>query len=194
MFNKCGIVVLGFGLGTMPLGGIMKIRQEQLDQYDLVIGDYIEKVASKYAPKIGRFLIQFSTLEHTLDIAINECISDRMHSTGYLILEGLSLERKIELYRKLSQEYIKHVRPHRLDKLKLIIKRLGEARVFRNYLVHANWSTLEQSGYVRIRVVEKDVEIVFKKVRIKPATIDAWIRRIERLSEQLWDFAETQFN
>jgi hypothetical protein len=179
-------------LSRGPLGGIMKVKQEQLEQYDWVFSDYIDRVKVKYAPKIGRFLIEFSSLEHTLDIATINYISDRSHDLGYLILEGNSLYNKIELFRKLSRDFTMLTRPQRVKRPEGIVKRLHEIRVFRNYISHANWSTLERTGYVRTKVVEKDAEILFKKVRITPKVIDAWTRRVERLDERLYDFAETQ--
>jgi hypothetical protein len=172
----------------------MKIKQEQIEQYDYVFSDYIDKVESKYAARIGQFFIAFSSLEHTLDISIAQCISDRSHDLGYLVLEGNNLYSKIELYRKLSQAYVRLVRPNKSNKLATLVRRLHEVRVFRNYLSHANWPTLESSGYVRTKVAEKEGEIILKKVRITPKTIDAWNRKVQRLDEQLDEFAETQFD
>lgn len=168
----------------------MKIKQEQIEQYDLVYSDYIDKVKLKYAPKIGKFLIQFNSLEYKLDLSIVENISDRSHELGYLVVEGNNLNNKIELFRKLYHVRIKYIHPKKLKNLTLIVKRLNEARIFRNYISHANWETLERSGYVRTRVVEKNGDIIFKKVRITPKVIDAWIRRVDRLTEQLYNFAE----
>ena len=174
------------------LARIMKVKQEQIEQYDWGSSDYLEKVESKYAPKIGLFFIQFSALESTLDIATVEHISDRSHDLGYLVLEGNNLHNKIELFRKLSHVYTMYTRPRRLKRLSVLVKRLHEVRIFRNHLSHANWSTLERTGYVRTKVVEKEGEITFKKVRITPHVIDAWTRRVERLHRQLDNFVETQ--
>jgi hypothetical protein len=168
----------------------MKLKQNPLDQYDLVYGDYIDKVARRYEPRIGRLFIQFSELEHTLDIAIVERLFDRSHDLGYLVIEGSSLNNKIELFRKLFHSYTKHLLPVRMKKFQNIVKRLHEARIFRNYVAHANWRTLDKSGYVRTRVSEKEGEIIFKKVRITPSVLEAWHRRIERLHELLDEFVE----
>jgi hypothetical protein len=168
----------------------MKVKSESLEQYDLVDGDYIDKVARRYEARIGRLLIRFSALEHDLDIAIAECLSDRSHDLGYIVLEGYSLNNKIELLRMLLHSYTKLVVPSRLKELQSIVKKLHEARIFRNYVAHANWRTLEKSGYVRTRVSEKDGDIVFKKVRVTPAVLDAWYRRIVRVDEMLNEFVE----
>ena len=168
----------------------MKVKQDVLEQYDYVHGDYIDKVARRYEARIGRFLIRFSELEHNLDIAIAESLSDRSHDLGYMVLEGYSLNNKIELFRRLFHSYTKHVLPSRMTKFQGIVKKLHEARIFRNYVAHANWRTLEKSGYVRTRVNEKEGDIVFKKVRITPSVLDAWFRRIERLDELLYEIAD----
>lgn len=166
----------------------MKLKPDPLEQYDLVCDDYIDKVASKYAPKIGKIFIQFSDLEHTLDITIIERLFDRSHDLGYLVIEGSSLNNKIELFRKLFSQYIKQIKPNRTKKFLNMVKRLHEARLFRNHIAHANWRTLDNSGYVRTKVSEKAEEIIFKKVRITPSALDAWLRRIERLNELLYEF------
>lgn len=168
----------------------MKVKSESLDQYDLVTDDYIDKVARRYESRIGRLFIRFSELEHNLDIAIVEHVSDRSHDLGYMVLDGLSLYNKIELFRRLLHSYTKHVRPSRLKSFPSIVTKLHEARTFRNYVAHANWRTLETSGYVRTKVTEKEGDIVFKKVRVTPSVLDAWVRRIDRLDALLYEFVE----
>lgn len=169
----------------------MKVKQEKLEQYDFVNSDYIEKAEDHYAPSIGLFLIRFSELEHTLDTAIANHIADNAHEMGYLVIEGLGLHNKIELLRKLFHLHTKYLQPKRLARLKRLVKKLHELRVFRNYIAHANWSTLDKSGYVRTKIDEKDGEIILKKVRITPSKIEGWIGRIESLSEDLDEFADT---
>jgi len=168
----------------------MKVKHTPLDQYDLVYDDYIDKVTPRYAPRIGRFVIRFAELEHTLDISIADFLFDRSHELGYMVIEGNTLNNKIELFRKLFHGHTKYLHPSQLDKFQQLVRRLHEARVFRNYVAHANWRTLERSGYVRTRVSEKEGEVIFKKVRITPAVIDAWIRRVERLDGLLDEFVE----
>jgi len=170
----------------------MKVKSEPLDQYDTVYSDYIDRVARRYEGRIGRLLIRFSELEHNLDIAIAERLSDRSHDLGYVVLEGYTLNNKIDLFRRIAHSYLRFLSPSRLKALKSIVKKLHEARVFRNYVAHANWRTLERSGYVRTRVSEKDGDIVFKKERITPSVLDAWYRRIDRLDQLLNGFAEAQ--
>ncbi len=165
----------------------MKVKHDKLsEQYDFVDGEYIAKVKAKYAPGIGLFLIRFSSLEHTLDLFIANFLHGGGHHFGYLVIEGNSLNNKIELLRKLHPKSI--VDPKVFRRLSTLVKRLHSARVFRNYVAHANWSTLENTGYVRTKVDEKDGEVIFRKVRITPKVIRAWIQRVDKLEEQLSDF------
>jgi hypothetical protein len=170
----------------------MKVRSDRfLEQFDHVFGEYIEKVKIKYASRIGLFFIRFSALEHRLDICLAERISDREHHSGYIVIEGMPLNGRIELFRKLFAGFVKGTHPRYTAKLKVIVKRLHAARIFRNYVAHANWSTLENTGYVRTRIDENDGEVVFKRVRITPKVITAWIQRVVTLECQLDEFVES---
>lgn len=81
----------------------MKVKHDRFsEQYDHALGEYIDKVKTKYAVGIGLFLIRFSSLEHTLDICILDLLSDREHSSGYILIEGISPNSKINLFRKRS--------------------------------------------------------------------------------------------
>lgn len=168
----------------------MKVKQDRLEQYDYPDGEYLDKVRRRYVAPIGKFLIGFSSLEHSLDIHIAESFIDDAHEYGYLIIEGSSLCNKIDLFRKLFQMRLRYMKPRHLVKLAAILKRLHAARVFRNYIAHANWVSLEKSGYVRTKIDEKDGEVVLKKVRITPIIIGSWIKRVERLENDLYEFVE----
>lgn len=169
---------------------IMKIKQDRLDQYDYPTGEYLDSVRRRYIGRIGKFMIAFSSLEHSLDIHIAECFMDDAHEYGYLVIEGSSLNNKIDLFRKMLQMRLRYLKPNQLGKLKVILNRLNAAKTFRNYIAHANWLSLEKTGYVRTKVDEKDGEVVLKKVRITPSVIDVWVNRIERLETDLDSFVE----
>ena len=170
----------------------MKVRRDRfLEQYDHVLGEYVDKVKSKYAPRIGLFLIRFSSLEHTLDICIADRLLDRSHQFGYIVVGGMPLNGKIELFRKLFHAFVRGTKPKHSASLRVLVTRLHAVRVFRNYLAHANWNTLERTGYVRTKIDESDGEVIFKKVRITPKVISAWTRRVVELERRLDDFAES---
>jgi len=78
-----------------------KNNYDALEQYDYIDGEYLEKVVDKYCPLIGLFLINFSILEHELNLAIADFISDRAHETGFVIIEKITTSNKIELFYKM---------------------------------------------------------------------------------------------
>lgn len=55
---------------------------EELEQCDYIDSDYLEEVQSKYSSVIGEFMIDFSYLEHEINLAIADIIHDDMHETG----------------------------------------------------------------------------------------------------------------
>jgi hypothetical protein len=168
-----------------------KVRSDRfVEQFDYVDGGYIEKVKAKYAPRIGLFLIRFSSLEHALDIHLAERLSDRAHHFGYVLIEGMRLDSKIKLFRKLFLGFVKATNPKFAANVETIVKRLHAARTFRNYVAHANWNSLQNNGYVRTKIDASDGEVVFKRVRISPKVINAWTRRVIALEKKLDEFVE----
>lgn len=72
-----------------------------LEQYDYTDGEYLEKAVDKYSPLIGLFLINFSILEHELNLAIADFMFDDCHEIGFVIIEKLTTSNKIELFYKM---------------------------------------------------------------------------------------------
>ncbi len=141
---------------------------EELEQYDIVIEEYIDRVADKYSRLIGLFLIEFSKLEHELNVTIADALSEHAHDMGYMVIENLSMKNKIDLFYKfyLWMVTIKEMKSKDiLDKIRLQLENIN---TFRNSIVHANWQTLSRNGYVRTKIVIDNQEgyIKFKKVNI----------------------------
>ena len=74
---------------------------DELEQYDFSDGEYLDKVADKYFPLIGEFLISFSVLEQELNIAIADFLHDDCHETGFVIIEKMTTSNKIDLFYKM---------------------------------------------------------------------------------------------
>jgi hypothetical protein len=75
---------------------------DKLEQYTFPDSEYIEKAADRYSPLIGLFLINFSILEHDLNITIAEFLHNDAHETGFVILEKLNISNKIDLFYKMN--------------------------------------------------------------------------------------------
>ena len=138
---------------------------EHMEQYDYVDDSYVVEVEDKYAPYIGIFLMRFSALEHSLNIRIANRLGDDWHSTGYMIIERLTISNKINLFTKLYSELLSFQGKKGKEKLKLIVKLLEDLNKFRNSIVHSNWATLDKEGYVRTRIeIDNDIgQVNFKK-------------------------------
>lgn len=168
---------------------------DELDQYDFSDGEYLEKVADKFSPLVGQFLISFSILEQELNIAIADFLHDDCHETGFVIVEKLTTRNKIDLFYKM---YVRlesfNNKKHNaiLDQLRNL---LNELNSFRNNVVHANWQSLTKEGYVRVKIVVDTDEgyVKFKKVPMTPKTIKQKIIEIDKLSEKISEYKDNAF-
>jgi len=172
-----------------------QVVYDELDQYDFSDGEYLEKVAKKYFPLIGEFLISFSILEQELNLAIADFINERGHEPGLVIIEKITTSNKIDLFYKM---YVRlesfNNKKHKtiLDKLR---SQLNDLNSFRNSVVHANWQSLSKDGYVRTKIVVDTDEgfVKFRKVLITPKVIRQKIKEIDGLSEKIDEYKEKAF-
>ncbi len=172
-----------------------KDNYDELDQYDYSDGEYLDKVVYRYSPLIGLFLINFSILEHELNLAIADIISDRAHETGFVIIEKLTTGNKIELFYKMYARLESFTNKKNKDVLNKIREQIESLNTFRNGIVHANWQSLSKDGFVRTKIVVDNQEgyVKFKKVQITPKIIRSKIKEIERLTDQIDEYKETAF-
>lgn len=164
---------------------------EDLEQYDYFDDEYLETVIKKYTPLIGKFLIEFSALEHQINLLIAEIINSRAHNPGYVIIEKLTTNNKIDLFSK-SYASLGIYDSNFKENLKSLTKRLNEINTFRNYLVHANWYSLQKNGYVRTKIVI-DGEygyVRFKRVLMTTPEIRKNIKEIYKLLRGLEKFED----
>lgn len=170
----------------------MPNQKETLDQYDLIVNDDLAAVKKKYSELIGRFLICFSSLEHDLNISIAEIIHDRTHETGYVVIEGMTFNNKIQLFYKLYSRLESATEKRFAHKLKYIKQSLSSINSFRNNIAHANWLSVSPAGFVRIKIIvdSEDGYVAFKKAKILPGMIREKIKEIEKLSDFLFEYQE----
>ena len=77
------------------------ICYDELQQYDFPDDEYLERVAYKFTPLIGFFMIKFSYLEHDLNLAIADIFGDDYHSIGFVVIEKLTMANKIDMFNKM---------------------------------------------------------------------------------------------
>ena len=168
---------------------------EELEQYDFATDEYFEKVSKRYFPLIGEFLVSFSILEHELNLAIAEFISDRAHNTGYIVIEKLTMGNKIDMFYKLYASLELNKNKSDIKSLTKIHAKMIDINLFRNNLVHANWQTLSRDGKVRVKIVADpgDGTVKFRRIVIKTIDIRQKIRQTDRLLDQIEKYQERAF-
>ena len=176
----------------------MNIKNEnydELEQYAYPDNEYIEKAANRYSSSIGLFLINFSILEHDLNIAIAEFIHDDAHETGFVILEKLTTSNKIDLFYKMYVRLESFKEKKNKETLNKIREQLEMLNTFRNNIVHANWQSLTKDGFVWTKIVVDNQEgyVKFRKVQITPKIIKQKIREVEKLTDLFDNYKETAF-
>lgn len=173
----------------------IKIKYENLDQYDYSEEDLIIKKEKKYASLIGSFLIWFSNLEHNLNIGLANLISDHSHEDGYVIIKDMTMFQKIELFYNFAFPRVNFAEKRKAQKLKTLSsmrRQLEELNTFRNKVAHAKWNTLDKEGYVRVEVItdKESGFIKFKKFKITPQIIKSKLSEVVILGDKLYDFTE----
>ena len=168
---------------------------DELEQYAYPDSEYLEKVADRYSSPIGLFLINFSILEHDLNIAIAEFLHDDAHETGFVILEKLTTGNKIDLFYKMYVRLESFKDKKNKEVLNKIREQLEVLNTFRNNIVHANWQSLTKTGFVWTKIVVDNQEgyVKFRKVQITPKIIRQKIREIEKLTDLMDNYKETAF-
>ena len=119
---------------------------EELEQYDFLDNDYLERVIDNYSYLIGKFLVRFSCLEHELNLAVADIIQSRTHETGYVVIEKLTIKNKIELFYKMYIRFESFKDKKSKQVLYQIREQLETVNNFRNSIVHANWSSLAKKA------------------------------------------------
>lgn len=155
-----------------------------LEQYDYINDDYFEKAIGRYSSIIGEFFMNFSYLEHELEIAIADIVSTRSHDLGYLFITKIDrMSDKIDLFYKYYKMFEHHCTNTKRTNLKEIVDMLISISEFRNNLAHAKWQSIQKDGTVRVKIKnDKTTGVIkFKNVVIKPKDIRVKIQEIDQL-------------
>lgn len=166
---------------------------DELGQYDFLDEEYLDEVIDKYSPLVGQFLINFSCLEHELNLAIADIFADDYHETGYVIIEKLTTRNKIELFHKMYIRLESVKDKSSKDVLNKIKGQLESINTFRNSIVHANWQSLSKDGLVRTKIMVDNQEgyVKFKNIKITLKIIQKKIKDIDKLIEKIYEYKET---
>lgn len=163
------------------------------NQYYIFDGDHLDKKIKKYAELIGLVFINFSKLEHELNLAIAEYLGDDMLELGFNIIERFNMSNKINLFYKLYVQGESTLINDERKTLDIIIKELKELSTFRNYIAHANWQTLTKEGFVHAKIVvdTDDGFVKFKKVDVSIPELSKGIKKIVRLTRKIEQYKDS---
>ena len=114
---------------------------------------------------------------------------------GYVVIEKLTTSNKIDLFYKMYVRLESFKNKKNKEVLNKISEQLESLNTFRNNIVHANWQSLEKSGFVRTKIVVDNQEgfVKFRKVRITPKIIKQKMGEIEKLTDLIDNYKETAF-
>jgi hypothetical protein len=146
---------------------------EELDQYDYIDEDFIGEASPDYIESIGLFILEFSALEHSINLHIAEVISHGSHFIGYQVIELLQMRNKIDLLSRMAGAYLFFSESKKKPKFDKVVEKIKELNSFRNKVVHANWLSAAKDGTVRTRIIvdEEDATIKFERAKINPTII-----------------------
>ena len=168
-----------------------KKLKEELEQYDYVDDEYIDEVSPDYIEAIGLFVLNFSALEHQLNIEIAEKINPSNHLFGYQIVELLSAKSKIDLFSRLINSWIFFSNKELKTKGIYILSKLKGFNSFRNKVIHANWMSLRKDGTVRTSMaVDDNGEVQFERTKLTSEIINKKSEEISKFLEELEEFID----
>jgi hypothetical protein len=166
---------------------------------DSVTGEFesIDDKYLEYSNAIGSFIISFSDMEDSVDTDLATAINERAHEPGYRIIKYLNFRNKINLLRDDYVAFIKYLtsesdKKRLLNEIKIIHDKLCELSEFRNKVAHANWNTLDTSGFVRTKILEnkEDPGMQFLKVKMTPLILLKFRRQNDAISNRICVYRE----
>ncbi len=165
---------------------------EEMSQYDYSSDDYIDELKNPYSKLIGSFLIEYSRLEHELNISIADLVFDDCHDLGYHIIEKMRMSNKIYFYYKYSLRVEVVMGEQNKKFLKKIYNNLRSLNKFRNIIAHADWCTLDKQMNVRTSIITDDESgiVKFKKVKVTLKNIEQNIKLIGKVLVDLDKYYE----
>ena len=171
-------------------------QQPKVAQSKSETAEHVSSRIATYSNLIGTFIINWSKLEHELNVAISNVINDGEHKVGHLIIDNLTAFKKIELFHRLYLDMEKTTSKSNAINLLSLKYKLMELNSFKNNIVHANWQTLSKKGFVKTktRQNEDDGSMEFRNVLIKPVTIRTQIKDVKSVTTALIEYTANAQN
>ena len=153
-----------------------------LDEFE--DSDELEDRLDDISYYIGRIIIEFNSLESTIEYLISEQLTHAgdQDDRTYVFLAEMMYKGKARALVNLYGQIIEYgdVKINQKD-LTVIEKRLDEAARIRNEYAHAHWQELNPKGYVRVKT-QASKKGIFQKYRLFD---------IEQMKKDLYFIMET---
>jgi hypothetical protein len=146
-----------------------------------------------YALRIGKFLFEFSKVENALNHFVATIINDRSDEIGYTIFSSLPYRSKVELLNRLCGQLLRATSSSNERRLLPLVRSLRELGEFRNSIANANWCSLDQKGYVRVRIESDYDGINLIRKRITLNILEREALKASKTTGKLEDFTEYIF-
>jgi hypothetical protein len=153
-----------------------------LSQFDFVGTNFMDENIDKFSPLIGKYVIEFSYLEHALNLLIAELLHDGAHDLGYIVTTKMTMANKIDLLDRFTR-YEKHHELKRPLHVAPFIPELRSVNTFRNSVAHANWSVMKANGKTRVKIsVDRERGVWFKNKDLGIEVLEENLERLRALS------------
>lgn len=132
----------------------MKTKLKEFIQYishDVENEEKAEEYLDAALPYIGLIVMNFNSLEGSLDSVLCENFTDRTDSTGLIVLNKMGFSAKVDLLKRFCDDFQMGLNIT-IDGYEELINNLRESARLRNLVSHANWGSTDDKGYTYVRL------------------------------------------
>ncbi len=156
--------------------------------HDIEEGD-ADEYLKKSLPLVGSVVMNFNSLEKSLDSFLCETLTDRTDSVGLIVLQKLSYSAKIDLFKRFCDDFHLAVQK-KPKKYKGLIEDLAEIGRLRNLVVHADWENTDHEGYTFVKIKTSSKGMEQEYVQFSAASLKKLIKQIVIVNQHLSDYWE----
>jgi len=118
--------------------------------------DEIDKILDPILNSVGYVVMHFNALEQSLNYFICNFLSVETDSLGLIVLHKMSYANKVDLFKRLSNDFHTTSGIQIADYENLILD-LRECGTLRNLVIHADWENTNQDSYTYVNLkIAKD--------------------------------------
>ena len=169
---------------------MMKTKRKPFVQHlahDVEDSDKAWEFLDESLPSIGYIVMSFNGLEKQLDSMLCQTFSDRSDATGLIVLQNIQYSAKVNLFSRFCDDFhaMAGTVPKSYEKLMSLLR---DAAKKRNTVVHADWESIGEDGYVysTFRISDEGMEQEY--VQLTSGTLELIINMILDARKQLDEY------